>query len=191
MAYNDTPLATETPSNSQPLMRQNFQQIAISYNTDHVPLSSGVNVGFSNKLTLVDQTSGPGSAASQVVEYAKSVIYPNAAGTFSELFFERDASGTEVQMTTGPGDPIAASTGQTYLPGGMILKWGQDSVAIGSNQTVPFTQGAFPTNCFAVVVSGRNAGNTPGSFNVNAVSRTDFTIYCNVTGNIYYFAIGN
>ena len=197
MTYNlGIPAASNTPAHDQPLMQQNFAQIATSYNTDHVPLNSGSNAGFSNRITLVDQASGPGSAASQVVQYAKSVVYPNAAGTFSELFFQRDGVGTEIQMTAGPGNPVAALAGQTYLPGGIILQWGRTTNTTGSSQgslSVSFPN-AFPTALFNIqAISGG-----PGIFVYIATagfSRTGFT--ANFQGNIpngnwfYWTAIGN
>lgn len=191
MAYNDTPLSTETPSQSQPLMQQNFQTIGDFWKVDHVPLSSGVNVGFSNKLTLIDQTAAPGSGASQVVEYAKSIVYPGAAGTFSELFFQRDALATEIQMTTGPGNPIPTSNGQTFLPGGLGLKWG--SANINGTGTVSYSGiglTSFPTNTLAVFLT---ASANPRTYNATIIDKDSFSIGASSAGPaiVMWLAIGN
>ncbi len=85
MAYNDTPLPNETPAQSQPLMRQNFQQIATSYNTDHVPLSSGTNVGMHTKVDFASPLSPfPTSAPNQ------SVAFIATQNGKTELFYNRD-----------------------------------------------------------------------------------------------------
>lgn len=186
------PAANNTPAHDQPLMMQNFNQIADSYNTDHVPLNSGSNVGFSNKLTFVDQTAPlPSSAANQLVEYAKSVIYPNAAGTFSELFFQRDAVATEIQMTTGPGNPIVGLNGQTFLPGGLGIKWG--SASINSSGTVTYTGVGlteFPTNTLAVFLTASANART---YNATVVDRNSFTVAASSAGAavVMWLAIGN
>ena len=45
-----------------------------------------------------------------------------------------------------------STSGYQYLPGGLIMQWGRDSVAT-ANHTVTFPI-AFPNACFSVVVSG-------------------------------------
>lgn len=191
MAYNDTPLSTETPSQSQPLMRQNFQAIANSWDKDHVPLSSGSNIGFSNKLTFIVQASAPGSAANQIVEYVKTVTYPNGVGPFSELFLQRDGLAPEVQLTMEPSNPVVSANGQSFLPGGIGIKWG--TANINSTGTVSYVGAGltdFPTNTFAVLLTAQGNSRT---YHWVPIDRTSFTINASSAGaaNVSWLAIGN
>jgi hypothetical protein len=78
MTYSNTPLANQTPAASQPQMQQNFAQIATSYNTDHIPLTSGTNVGFHQQVTLASSVA-PGAQTDP-----NSIIY-SSAGTASSV----------------------------------------------------------------------------------------------------------
>src|SRR5215469_11178606 len=85
MTYNTgIPAAGNTPAHDQPLMQQNFTQIATSYNTDHIALNSGSNAGFSNKTTLVQQGSDPANVVNAGIAYTKAV------GARTELFYRPD-----------------------------------------------------------------------------------------------------
>lgn len=190
MPYNDTPLPTETPANSQNLIRQNFSAIASSWNADHVPLSSGTNVGFSNKQTFIVQSVGPGSAGNQLVEYVKTVTYPNLVGPFTELFFQRDGLAPQVQMTMEPSNPITTAPGQSFLPGGLGIKWGTTNIN-GTGTLDYTTQGLtdFPNDTLVVILTAQNNGR---QYNWSPIDRTGFTITASSVGgaNVSWLAIG-
>lgn len=188
MAYNDTPLPTETPSQSQPLIRQNFQQIATSWNADHISLSSGANVGFSNKTTYVSQISDPGSVGSADVVYAKTI------NSIVELFVTRDGSPSPIQLSSGT--VVSGGNGQTFLPGAIQIKWGQKPTgATGTSIPVSYiTQGLtnFPNATLVAFVIGNGNGRI---YNISAASPTGFTVNANTSlgaGDAFYWlAIGN
>ncbi len=193
MAYNDTPLPTETPAQSQPLMRQNFQQIATSYNTDHIPLTSVATVGFSNKLTLVDQSTNPSGLPGGVA--GSDVLYANTVGSLIELFLQRQAGGP-VQLTSGI--PISGGNGSTFLPGGIILKWGAKQPGqTGSSFPISFTTlgiGNFPNSMFGAIASSNNSAR---DFFTGAYAPTGFTVQLLAGGplgapdNFFWIALGN
>jgi len=185
MAYNDTPLATETPAQSQPLMRQNFQQIATSYNTDHIPLSSGTNVGYSNKNTLVSQLSDPGGVASAGIIYSKNVIYTTPSATHTELFYEGEVGTGSILPITN--QTLVASSGQGMLPGGLQIRAAATSIS-NIPSIVSFNL-QFPTSCISVVASNLSNGNI---VRITSITSTGFTAAAGAGGpvNIVYIAVG-
>lgn len=184
MAYNDTPLPTDTPAQSQNPMRQNFQQIATSYNTDHVPLSAGSNVGYSNKDTLVSQGSDPGAVA------AAGIIYTKTPTSHTELFYKGESgTGKILQMTN---QSLTASAGEGFTPGGLQVRCGVGGIPAGSPGTLAVTYGVvFPNNTIAVAVSVNNA-NTIVQTDRSSYSASGFTAAANSGGgtNFAWIAVG-
>lgn len=194
--YPITPVASQPPRISPNNFNTNFGSIASLIGTDHYPFSDTTNGGWHKQSTYVDQTApGPSCANKQVVVYSEQVTYPTTPTptTFSELFFKRDTTATEVQITTGPGNPIAANRGVSYLPGGIIIQWGQDSAAPSPGTTVNFPV-KFPRACFTVTITAYNTGSTARTISeVGTASLTGFTaITSSSSANlIYWIAIGN
>lgn len=186
MSYQQNiPHANDQFSQSQMDIQGNFQALN--------PIFLGIN----NYLYLPIQGSGPATSASQVALYAKTGI----EGT-PELFFRNASSGAEIEAT----GTLAASNGWSFLPSGMLIKWGTATVTRNSLNTVSFpVAGTIPvfqnlwnvqvTQTFAAgpTLSNLNcflsAGNyLIGSFQVYpnaAVAPTSGTI------TIAYVAIGN
>ena len=108
----------------------------------------------------------------------------DAAGN-SELFGINENSGI-IQFTRGV--PTLTATGTTFLPGGLILKWGGGALS-GSSQAFPV---AFPNGAFTMFVTGTSTLYT-GGFVVNALSASHFTVTrtsgSGATG-YYYLALG-
>ena len=118
--------------------------------------------------------------------------YVKAVAGVSELFLRRENNGTVIRMSTG--DPIVASSGSTFLPGGLILKWGA-LAGVVNNQAITFVT-AFPNNVFVVVPGGGVASSTiqPNiNFDQGTLTTTGFTTKITVVTpiNYYYIAIGN
>lgn len=185
MAYNDTPLPTETPAQSQPLMRQNFQQIATSYNTDHIPLSSGANVGYSNKDTLVSQISDPGGVASAGIIYTKTPV------SHTELFYEGESgTGKILQMTN---QILTSSAGEGFMPGGVQIRVGTVSLLCDNNTHSFNYSTVFPTGTVIGIASAGNSNMTSLPQFISG-STSQITLKCNISGsptlNVVYIAIG-
>jgi hypothetical protein len=148
MAYNDTPLPTETPAQSQPLIRQNFKQIADSYNTDHIPFT-GSPQGYSNKTTFVSQASDPTKVVNAGIAYTKT------PAAHTELYYEGEAgTGSVLQITN---QALTTASGEGFMPGGLQIRSGSSTASI-AGVTVNFTS-AFPVACVSVVVCAFNSGN--------------------------------
>lgn len=176
MAYNDTPLPNETPSNSQPFIRQNFTAIANSWNTDHIPLSSGTNVGYSNKLTLVDQGGSPPAGVA-----GTDVLYSRTVNALIEMFLQRPA-GTAIQMTSGTTKQgSSVNFWQTFLPGGLQMRIG---ISSGNFTYVANGLDNFPTATIGVVLTGQSTATQ----NVTGTTNLGFNV--SGSGNYYFIAIG-
>jgi hypothetical protein len=180
-AYDvNIPIAANPPSTSPPGFQGNFSDNANLINIDHIGFKQG-NGGCHRQTTYVNLLAPPTGLAGAVTEYA--------LGT--ELFFKRNTGGAPIQLTTSSGNPVAAATGQTFLPGGIILKWG---TANNANNAVAL---GFPANAWNVqlTVANPNAdimvvvrGIAAGSFNYWIQNRNGSA----VPGlTVYWMAIGN
>lgn len=176
--YNDTPLPTQRPSDSQSQIRDNFTQISNSYGTDHVPFT-GSTQGYHKKVTFNDVASPSAPAGSQ------SVIYTTLVNAIPQLFFQ-NASQT-VQITgTGASDFVTGSItgtgGGTYYlfssPFGIKFFMGNVGTATGS-QNYDLVGNSFGSIIYTAVASCFGSGGigisiTPStnstSFNVQRAS---------------------
>ena len=136
--------------------------------TSGTPSLPGI-VGGAGYATLyssaVDPTLGLQNIATALVKEA-------------ELLFTREATGTQIQLT-GPGTPVqSASNGMTFLPGGILIQWGNDSIS-GSSTPVTFSP-AFPNKLFFVIAQtiGSSAGQLNGvSYGTSGGNETGFNFF--------------
>ena len=101
------PAGNLTPAQNRPSMQTNNDSVNSILDVDLIGFNDN-NGGYHQKTTYVVQGSDPGSTAAQVVEYSKSV------SASSELFIQRDAVATPIQMTSGT--IVSGSNGQSFLP---------------------------------------------------------------------------
>ena len=189
MAYQTNfPQGTDRPSQSVAQFQDNFTQLNTQFGIDHYPFVSPTNQGKHQKVTMPVQGADPATAASELAEYVKTL------GAFSELYLRRDSNGTIIQMTSqdpevGGGFP---SYGQSFLPGGVQIKWGYLNVPAGGDNTATFTLlvpalTAFPN--FGLI-GFATAYNTSSQFNVKNVTQTSITIGSPGGGNCLWVALG-
>lgn len=183
MAYDSSvPASGHTPAQDRSAIQGNFAQLATSYNTDHVALTSGTNVGAHSKVTL-PVAAAPGSTAGTLV------LSSNTANANSELYLQRDGVATAIQMTRGSVliGASSASDGYTFLPGGVLLQWCTRNATPGGNAiTFPI---AFTSYVFSVTFGPRAAG--AQAFAMGVASTTGVTLYSQSgTQAVYLMAIG-
>lgn len=185
------PAATDDPSVSQSQIQTNFSLLNSVFGVDHVNYTAGSNNGLHTKVTLV--TAGdPAQSVAGPELYAKSVSYPGPT-TKAEVFFQRasgDGAGI-VQLTQSFSAPVIAPKGSTFLPGGVIIKWGTGAATVAG--TVNNFASAFPNVCWvADVYIDSSTVSSIHSVWVSAKSTTGFTCKSDSgTLGIGYIAIGN
>lgn len=196
--YNrNIPDGPNDPSNDQPDMKENTNSIDdwTKVTQDHY----GFNVPFGGYHRYIHQPpqTTPGNISGIGQTYTKTV------GSDVQLFYE-SGTGVETQLT-GPNSASATTNGYTWLPGGILLQWGQNNNPIASSGSTNLVQNfniPFPNNCFFVSGSGlyssSNKPNSQISINIRQSSLSNLTNfnYIPFTGSSDYIgflwvAIGN
>jgi len=240
-AYNDTPLATQQINQTQPLIRTNFTTLEQAFNVNHVPFAEPLNFGKHNVTQFVGQTNTPiGSVPAFITglptrEFNIYNTVPNGNAvlngvpnqgypvnlTTNELIVERSPVAPEtrktfipITATTQGVDGSGGTYGWSFLPSGILIKWGYVR-SLGAKDTAHVytfpTNGAAPNGTipafnavFSVMVTGTNLlnGVVQGSRSIivetQSFTTANFTIYYDGTfassgGNgpdFYYLAIG-
>lgn len=178
---SNIPAVGQSLGSSRPQVVNNFTNYFNALSQDHVQPngSGGIAQGKHNKSTYPEQTVDPVTIANEIALYSKQ------AGSVAQLFMRRESSGTVIQMSNG--DPIIAANGETFIPGGFVLKW---FTTTGTGSPITFTSLGltdFPNNAFAAVSSPKTGG---VSATIVAITTTSITL-SNTIGNVYVFVIGN
>lgn len=199
-------------------IQKNFTQLQTTFSVDHTQISdnTGQN-GYHTAVHLIP-VSGIVSNNPQTVAnppnnqpingYTATLGYGQVFGAqindginIDQALFFLSGSNRLTQLTRN-FQPVLANNGYTFLPGGLILQWGQITSTSSSFTTLTFSTNniAFPNSCFAVYTqiygSGTPAGGE-GTIDIrkSTVSATGFqwamiTNSAQYTG-FYWMAIGN
>jgi len=138
-----------------------------------------------NDRTISGPSANPTPIADSYIVYSKSVASGNA-----ELY-GIDEAGNILQMTSGL--PQLTDTGTSFIPGGLIIKWGTIFL---SNVANPFSYPVpFPTATLAVSLTMAdfgNAGVQSYAFRANAYTNIGFNAYFAFAGSrsFKYIALG-
>ncbi len=150
MPYDPTiPAPTDLLSDSQSDIQQNFNLANEFFGTDHVNFVAASNNGKHNHSTYPEQGADANTLDNENAIYAKEV---GGVGGNTRLFLRQETNGTIIQLTGR--DPILATDGLTFLPGGILLQWGRTG-AVGNGAVVMYPQ-AFSTafNVQITTISG-------------------------------------
>lgn len=201
MTFNpNIPTSSNIPSQSQAQFLTNFGQLNTIFDVDHVTFNDATvaNRGKHTKTTYIEWAMPPEATADPITSSNELALYSKESGSVSTLFLRKESNGTVIQMSGQ--DPTIATSGSTFLPGGIVLKWGQFSTNAGGTATPTFAS-AFPTACFVVVASVIDTG-TPTTANSAVYAYNYSTTGFSATGtkrtalqalqlNASYIAIGN
>lgn len=130
MAYNPlVPTTGHSASQDYVAMQQNFAQVDQSYNTDHVALESGVNIGLHSQVRFALNQAAP-----TLINAAVSEVFANNPAGSSELFFTNGVPKT-YQLTNLP---FQNGGGVNFLdlPWNLRLYFGRNTV--GNLLTINF-----------------------------------------------------
>lgn len=178
------PLGTNKPSVDQPNMQINTNSINSIIGTDHLTFgtATGSEVdGWHTVIHSVPQVSDP------VAITGFGQIYTKTVSSDQQLFYE-SGGGIISQLTSS----IAPSTnGFSYLPGRLLIQWGQD--ALTGIVTYP---NAFSASAYSIqlTLAGTQASGGRVAYSVTSSSSTGFN-YQLTTANVspsltYWIAIG-
>lgn len=110
---NNIPQAIDEPSDSQPQLLENTNSVETFLEVNHVTFVED-DYGKHKFVTMPLQVADPTTLATEGAIYA-------ATGNYSgilELFFRRPSDATPIPFTETNG------TGFTFLPSGILVKWG-------------------------------------------------------------------
>jgi hypothetical protein len=193
MGFNpNLPNPGDKLSVSQGQLKSNNGVLNTSFGVNHFPFSdiSG-NSGKHNFVEFVER-----SAIPSPIVAGEETLYAKVIAGQGQLFMTRGSSGVEIQLT-GPGVPITNLIGQTFLPGGIVMKWGTLIIPANSTSSYSYmpTLPNFPNNGFNVQLTGFKGGSGgDGVFLVPAsISTSGFSIQNNSSSifQVCYLAIGN
>lgn len=180
--YNNIPQATDKPSQSQSQIASNFSDLDTIFAINHVTYTdaTATNRGKHEYVSMIEQGLDPAPAANEMALYTKDL------DGVATLYVQKESAGTVIQLT-GPQNPIVATNpGQTFLPGGLIMKWGIDNIGT-ANTTVTFgTQ--FPTGCLHVQLTAQDPNAHYAT--VVSVAAENFVGKADSSVNFFYLAIG-
>ena len=192
---NNVPTASQTLASSQSLIQTNFSTIDTAFSVNHVPYNDGSgNQGKHAFIQFPVQAMAPTPTVGDI-----SLYNLNSSVTgLNELFIVKANATTITPMTASH----QATTGWSYLPSGVLMKWGVTTTISASE---PFAY-AFPTastipvfnNVFTVLLTTSDS-NPPfaGAVAVqtSSIATTGFSVIYNGSAAsstvVNYLAIGN
>lgn len=189
MTYNSLiPQPTDLISNSQQQILNNFGALATTFAVNHAGYNA-TNAGKHNFVDLLKQAADPVTINDEIAIFCKEVVYGAPLTNRREWFLRRALNDAAPTYQLSTQDPVASANGQSWLPGGLQIKWGGATKSDG--QTVTFVE-KFPTQCFVVTLTITDPGATTKILNVRSRTATDFIVNVSV-GSVafFYIAIGN
>lgn len=186
-------------------LQNNFRAIDSYISRNHIPFSS--NSSNSGKHTAVEMLNTIGNIIPPGLANFEGTLYTKSDGTQSQLWFTNDNSGNEYQLSriinasfakfaTNTSLPIGTNAsgvgGFTFLPGGMLLQYGQTTPPSGGVSTTVF-QVPFTNTPFSIVGTAFSNTNNRHFFSLKTASNTQFTAVNNDSSgsgeNVPYFWI--
>lgn len=181
--YLIIPNATDQISQSQSQIQTNFASIKSLIEINHGKFSDGVNFGKHNEVEFPVQATAPTFLSGEVGLYNLLPISPFPLTTVNELFINKNTTGGAVtipmtaSVLSNNVAPGFTSQGWTYLPSGILLKWGFGTPVQNTlnNFTYPVNSSIPVFNqVFSVQVTQTFTGSSTGILN-NALSAGNYT----------------
>ncbi len=171
MSYDPRPNASgDTLVLSRDPIRINFQLIQSRFDENHVDIDGAAGGGKHKFLQMPEQSSGPTVAANEGGLYVKANTYAGSGNTVASLFYRLESTGSEI-LLSGETAPTLAAEGQTFLAGGLLMKWGivtpitnSTDITVTYSTAAGFT--AFSAAPFSVQVTKNRAASLPGQTSV-------------------------
>lgn len=174
MAYtNNTPQATDRVSDTQDPILQNFVNIPTLIGANHVGFDGTANEGKHTVISAVEQGAPPATAVDEVALFSQL----STLSAQSELAIRKENNGAVTEFTslgTGP-------TGWSYLPSGLLMKWGFTGAISGQTNILFSTVGTTPafTSVYQIMpfVFSVAAGDVDSAVRLTSLGPLDFDVY--------------
>jgi hypothetical protein len=208
MALTLFPVAGQSLVTTRDPIRNNFSVINTAFSVDHVEYNAGSgNQGMHAKITFPVQSAAPVYAATNN-GFFSLVPVAGALTTKQEVYIHKQnaIAAADIPMTASvlstTAAPTTASTGWSYLPSGMIMKWGTKNMSLSGAETLAFPTGSdIPvfTECVNVIAVpfDTTAGDINFAVRVTGMSNTGFSVYGSqrttttaALGRMIYIALG-
>lgn len=179
-------------------IQDNFQQLNVAYGVDHVAFSdnSGVpTLGISGMHNIIHLRSNATPAALVNVGQFFNAVVNDGLDTDTILYYVT-GKGKLIELTSNIQPVRTSNNGITFLPGGLILQWGQVTTAVKNSITAVTLGTTFP-NAFLSMQGTLSAGTSGAVITlipaaVPAFSTFNYFINTNSsqTLNFFWWAIG-
>lgn len=134
MAYNNSiPQPTDALKNSQADLLANFQAIKTLIDVNHGTFDSA-NQGKHLYVSFPVQGASPATLAGEVALFSRASSYTGV----TELSYRRESNGAVTECTAAD---LTIGQGWSFMPSGLLLKWGYATVAGSGAQTILFPVG--------------------------------------------------
>jgi len=160
------------------VIRGNFTAIDTAWDINHVGIGD-TNQG-KHEYVHIRENSTPSTISNEMVLYTQNPTYtPNG----TELFIRRESNGAGIPATAAYfiSGTANSSQGWTFLPSGILLKWGRVDTA-GGDQSITFATGgnnvAFSAVYRAILTPVDSAsGDSDDAIRLKSVSTTTLSYY--------------
>ena len=174
------PLPNDRLSKSQQDLLGNNRQLDTSFGINHYAFSdASTNNGMHKVCQLVEQNPAPAQPVGGT-DILYTFVTPQPLG---ELFFRRGGVSNPIQMTSG--NILDATNGYTFLPGGLLLQWGQ-TASLTVNFPTPFSAPPYSIQLTPIAVQGSGARITLSLF---SKSTTQFVYQLLTAGTVTVGAV--
>lgn len=138
------PTSGESLGSTYQKVQDNFMNYWNNFQVNHVN-PNDANGGKHTKVQMIEQGADPATAINEMAMYTKDV-----AGN-TRTFLRQENNGAVMQLSGIT--PVAAANGYTFLPGGLMIQWGQITTS-SKTAVITFTP-AFDTVFQAVVAQSQ------------------------------------
>ncbi len=185
MAYQaNIPQAADEIQQSQSDLLANFQQINTMLNVNHGALN-GVIEGKHKFCSFPVQAAAPAVIAGEVGMYSRT----STLTTNPELAIKTPA-GSITEFTAAR---LSATNGWSYMPSGLLLKWGAFAAGVGAT-TVTYPVGVtYPVfaNVFCAFLTPNGISALTNAAVITTLTTTNMTVQSTAAITLYYVVLGN
>lgn len=140
--FTNIPEADDNPTDSQDLMKSNFNAIFDAQNRNHVNFSDIPDSGRHEVIEIQQQTANP----TPISGFGDLFVRKTGSPEKQNLFF-LDSDSNLSQLTNAFDDD---TTGFIIFPGGLQFKWGKSTALQESTQFIPYNTTAFDSKTINV-----------------------------------------